>query len=101
MDREISDDNGVSNMLVLARKIEESVVVGDSNAFEPALKVTVLGIRGDSVKLGFEAAADIAVHRREVWEKIYAGGRPERSMVGAATAVPSGSDYKGRPLSWR
>jgi carbon storage regulator len=61
-------------MLVLSRKSQESVVVGGSAGFERMLKVTVLEIRGTCVRLGFEADADIPVHRWEVWQRIHAGG---------------------------
>ena len=64
-------------MLVLTRKKEESVVVGDSNGFERMLKVTVLEIKGGSVRLGFEVNRDFPVHRWEVWERIRASGRLE------------------------
>jgi carbon storage regulator len=60
-------------MLVLTRKCQEVVVVGGANGFEPLLKITVLGIVNGHVRLGFEAAADIPVHRMEVWERIRAG----------------------------
>jgi carbon storage regulator CsrA len=60
-------------MLVLSRKSQESVVVGGSAGFERMLKVTVLEIRGGCVRLGFEADADIPVHRWEVWERIRTG----------------------------
>lgn len=63
-------------MLVLTRKSEEAVVVGGSDGAEPLLTVTVLEIRGGSVRLGFAAAADVPVHRWEVWEKMRAAGRP-------------------------
>ena len=63
-------------MLVLSRKNQESVVVGGVDGFHRLLKVTVLGIRGTNVKLGFEADADVPVHRSEVWERINAGGQP-------------------------
>ena len=56
-------------MLVLSRKRLESVVVGGSDAFHRLLKVTVLGIHGANVKLGFEVDADVPVHRSEVWER--------------------------------
>jgi carbon storage regulator len=62
-------------MLVLSRKNRESVVIGGSDGFHRLLKVTVLGIRGTNVKLGFEADADVPVHRAEVWERIQAGQR--------------------------
>jgi carbon storage regulator len=60
-------------MLVLSRKSRESVVVGGSDGFHRLLKVTVLGIKGTNVKLGFEVDGDVPVHRSEVWERIQAG----------------------------
>jgi carbon storage regulator len=70
-------ENGGFTMLVLSRKTEESVVVGGHERFEPMLKVTVLKINGGRVSLGFEASQDIPVHRRELWERMRASGRPE------------------------
>jgi carbon storage regulator CsrA len=64
-------------MLVLSRKSRESVVVGGSGGFEQLLKVTVLEIQNDRVRLGFEADATIPVHRSEVWERIRASGGAE------------------------
>ena len=61
-------------MLVLTRKIQETVVVGGSANFEQLLKVTVLEIKNGKVRLGFEVAADVPVHRLEVWERIHGGG---------------------------
>jgi len=51
-------------MLVLARKPNESIIIGDSIA------VTVLGIEGDQVKLGITAPKEITIHRQEVYEQI-------------------------------
>ncbi|MBN2293591.1 MAG: carbon storage regulator [Pirellulales bacterium] len=62
-------------MLVLSRKKRESVVIGGSDGIHRLLKVTVLGIRGTNVKLGFEVDADIPVHRLEVWERINGNGQ--------------------------
>ena len=59
-------------MLVLSRKKQESVVIGGDSGFERLLKVTVLEIRSSSVRLGFDASADVPVHRSEVWERICA-----------------------------
>jgi carbon storage regulator CsrA len=61
-------------MLVLSRKNQESVMVGGTGGFEPMLKVTVLEIKGRSVRLGFEVDAKVPVHRWEVWERIRANG---------------------------
>ena len=51
-------------MLVLARKPKESIVIRDD------VIVTVLDVRGDKVRLGIEAPKEVAVHRKEVYEKI-------------------------------
>ncbi len=59
-------------MLVLTRKSREAVVVGGFDRFERLLKITVLEIRDGNVRLGFEAPADVPVHRWEVWERICA-----------------------------
>jgi carbon storage regulator len=64
-------------MLVLSRKNRESVVVGGSDGFDRVLKVTVLKICGDKVRLGFEVDREVPVHRSEVWERIQANGRPD------------------------
>jgi carbon storage regulator CsrA len=74
-------------MLVLSRKPEESVVVGGSDRFERMLKVTGLEIIGGKVRLGFEADADVPVHRTEVWERIVATSRLGGSSGGRAPPV--------------
>lgn len=61
-------------MLVLSRKRQESIVVGGSAGFEHVLKITVLDIKGGSVRLGFDADTAVAVHRWEVWQRIIATG---------------------------
>ena len=63
-------------MLVLTRKSREAVAVGGIDDFQRLVKVTVLEIHHGSVKLGFEVAADVSVHRWEVWERIRAADRP-------------------------
>lgn len=62
-------------MLVLSRKCSESIVVGGCDGFQRLLKVTVLGIQGRNVKLGFEVDPEVPVHRSEVWERIHAEGQ--------------------------
>ena len=57
-------------MLVLARKTGESVVAMPPAGSEPMIKVTVLESRRGNVRLGFEAATDVLIHRLEVWERI-------------------------------
>ncbi len=57
-------------MLVLTRKIEQAVVVGDAADVGRLLKITVLEIARGSVRLGFEVDASVPVHRWEVWQRI-------------------------------
>ena len=51
-------------MLILTRKVGESIVLGD------AVKVKVVAIEGNQIKLGFEAQSEIAIFREEVIDKI-------------------------------
>ena len=51
-------------MLVLKRKCTEVVTIGDD------IRVTVLEIRGDFVRLGIDAPSNTPVHRMEIWRKI-------------------------------
>lgn len=53
-------------MLILTRRIGEVLVVGEN----ADVKVTVLGVRGDQVKLGIEADKNIPVHREEIYQRI-------------------------------
>jgi carbon storage regulator len=74
-------------MLVLSRKSRESVVIGGADGFHRLLKVTVLGIKGTSVKLGFEVDADVPVHRSEVWERVNGNGQAMSPTRGPALAA--------------
>ena len=56
-------------MLVLTRKIDEAIMIGD------AIKIVVVDVRGDQVKLGIEAPQDVAIHRQEVYEDIQTENR--------------------------
>ena len=51
-------------MLVLSRKKDEKIVIGDR------ITIMVIDIRGDKVRLGIEAPRDVTVHRQEVYEAI-------------------------------
>ena len=73
--------------MVLSRKTQESVVVGGSDRLERLLKVTVLEIKGGCVRLGFDADADVPVHRAEVRERIRAAGRRDSPAEDPAASV--------------
>lgn len=51
-------------MLVLQRRIGESIIIGDD------VNITVLGVTGNQVRIGINASKDIPVHREEVYLKI-------------------------------
>ncbi len=57
-------------MLVLSRKSRQSVVIGAAGNTNEILRVTVVEIRGGTVKLGFLAESDVAVYREEVWKRV-------------------------------
>lgn len=51
-------------MLILTRKIGETLMIGDD------ITVTVLGVKGNQVRVGVNAPRDVAVHREEIYDKI-------------------------------
>ena len=51
-------------MLILTRRIGETLMVGDE------VTVTVLGVKGNQVRLGVNAPKDVAVHREEIYQRI-------------------------------
>lgn len=51
-------------MLILTRRVGESLMIGDN------VNVTVLGIRGNQVRIGVDAPKDVAVHREEIYDRI-------------------------------
>ena len=64
-------------MLVLARKLHESIRIGDE------IEISVVEIKGDQVRLGIKAPSRVAVHRQEVYEAI------QRENLNAAETEPS------------
>ncbi|MDU2549928.1 MAG: carbon storage regulator CsrA [Haemophilus parainfluenzae] len=51
-------------MLILTRKVGESVLIGDD------ISITVLSVRGNQVKLGVQAPKEVSVHREEIFQRI-------------------------------
>jgi len=69
-------------MLILTRRVGETVVIGND------VTVTVLGVKGNQVRLGVNAPREVAVHREEIYERIkreQAEEKPQRppQVVGA------------------
>ena len=93
-------------MLILTRKLGESITIGDN------IKVSVLGVHGRQVRLGIDAPINVVVHREEVYVKIQAENRRASKSIkddlmgmvsmlkgklsgtGAEKAKPPEIDYK-------
>lgn len=51
-------------MLILTRRIGETIMIGDD------IKMIILGIKGNQIRMGFDAKKDVTIHRSEIYEKI-------------------------------
>lgn len=51
-------------MLVLSRQSDEAIIIGDN------IRVTIVEVRGDKVRIGIDAPRDVTVHRQEIYDAI-------------------------------
>ena len=71
-------------MLVLSRKINQSIMIGDN------VRIVVVAVDRDQVKLGIEAPREVPVHRSEIYEEIQRSNRVTAEAAGA-TVEPKGA----------
>ncbi len=65
-------------MLILTRRVGETIVIGDD------VIVTVLGIKGNQVRIGINAPKDLSVHREEIYQRI----QQEKNTTTTAAPAP-------------
>lgn len=76
-------------MLILTRRVGETVMIGDD------VTVTILGVKGNQVRVGINAPKSVAVHREEIYERIKrekqgeADRKKSRDANGDGNAEPS------------
>ena len=68
-------------MLILTRRVGETVMIGSE------ITVTVLGVKGNQVRIGVNAPKDVAVHREEIYERIKREGDAAPRVVETPTQV--------------
>jgi len=74
-------------MLILTRRVGETLMIGDE------VTVTVLGVKGNQVRIGVNAPKDIAVHREEIYERI-----KREQQENAAVAAAEGNAEAGNEV---
>jgi carbon storage regulator len=75
-------------MLILTRRVGETVMIGDD------VTITVLGVKGNQVRVGINAPKSVAVHREEIYERIKREQQPERQeSPDAADTAQKAAEY--------
>ena len=76
-------------MLLLTRKLGENIRIGDD------VKITIVEVKGNHVKLGIDAPPSVKVHREEIYERIQQENRRAQSLLGGSGGSPAGGGSHG------
>lgn len=76
-------------MLILTRRAGETLMIGDD------VTVTVLGIKGNQVRIGVNAPKEISVHREEIYQRIQAEQGVDQSQEALEINIPMDADNFG------
>jgi carbon storage regulator len=71
-------------MLILTRRTGESLKIGDN------IEITVLGVKGNQVRIGINAPKDVPVHREEIYTRI----KEERGLPAESQPAGSGEEHE-------
>jgi carbon storage regulator len=80
-------------MLILTRRVGETVMIGND------VTVTVLGVKGNQVRIGINAPKNVAVHREEIYERIKREQQGEEQGESSEPGEYAGSPTTATPLN--
>ncbi len=78
-------------MLILTRRVGESLIIGDD------VQVTVLGVKGNQVRIGVNAPKTLSVHREEIYERIKKEQALDQARLEGAAAALAGQAAMQQP----
>jgi carbon storage regulator len=78
-------------MLILTRRVGETLIIGDE------VTITVLGVKGNQVRVGINAPKDVAVHREEIYQRIRRDGEATDPGVEGLDSEPPKATHPAEP----